>query len=211
MNALLHYAWLKGLRDRSLLAFGLLPAAQVAATLIVMPLVERTGLHYPLTSLPWREVKQFPVLMSVLVAIFTAFWTFRSEIQTKAVSSFVVGSSAITFTLALLILAIVTAIIAMSGGMLTAVLLMASVPDDLARVWTTGALFSIVGASIGLLCVTVSPQPMMLAGTWILVLPFLGMIMKAATPTFPLAALCFGAAIATLFISTLLVRRRCST
>jgi len=210
MIALLRYAFLKGMRDRSLPIFFLLEPAQVAAMLIGYSVMNR-HLHYPLI-MPGDvgDVVGFSVLFPSFVATLSAFWTFRSEVATRAIGSFVVASRPSTVVVALVVFAAATAIGGLIGAITTAAVLTAALPANLASLAPLGVISSLVGASLGALYVTISPQPAMLVWAFIAVIPLAPWIFHPpSTPRLLMIAalvsiVCIG-------VSAFLLRRRCAT
>ena len=89
--AMLRYAYLKSLRDSSLIAFVMIPMFFPLCAMIGIS-IGKGGLHYPM----YMDVHFTPVQSAtlagqitsgicVLFTVITAFWTFRYEIATRSV------------------------------------------------------------------------------------------------------------------------------
>ena len=212
MNALLHYAFLKGLRDRSLPIFFLLMPVQIAATMIAGGLMIRRRLRYPvieLSTFDANDVMIFSFVVPWMVATLSAFWTFRSEVATRAISSFVIGSRPLSVVLALVAFAATTATAGLIAAAAMAALLLGTIPPFLASTVWVGTLFSIMGASLGALLVTISPQPAVLVWSIVVMFPLASRIV-AKTPSLQAASTALVAA-AAIAVSTFLLRRRCAS
>jgi hypothetical protein len=211
MIALLHYAFLKGMRDRSLPIFLLMMPAQVAAMLIGFSVIKR-HLQYPLLGMEWGhgDVVIFSIILPSFVATLSAFWTFRSEVATRAIGSFVIASRPITVVVALIIFAAATATGGSIATTVTIAMLTAALPPEVASFASLGIIASLAGASLGALYVTISPQPAMLVWAFIAGLPLAPWILHP--PSEPqllmiaslLSIVCIG-------VSAFLLRRRCAT
>ncbi len=211
MNGLLHYAYLKGMRDRSLPIFVLCIPVQLMAMLIGYSVFHR-HLQYPLMRLDWADadVTMISMLMPSVIATLSAFWTFRSEVATRAVGSFVIASRSITVVAALIAFAAATAIAGLIGALAMTALLTASFPSNFAALVSGGSIAALTGASLGTLYVAISPQPMMLVWAFIAGIPLVPWIfrdpgsVRSMMAAIALAVVCTG-------ISTFLLRRRCAT
>ncbi len=211
MIALLHYAFLKGMRDRSLPIFVLMMPVQVAAMIIGYSVINR-HLQYPLVGFDWDEgdVAVIAILLPSVVATLSAFWTFRSEVATRAIGSFVIASRPITVVLALIVFAAATA----TGGSIattaTIAVLTAGLPANLASLAALGILHSFVGASLGALYVTISPQPAMLVWAFIAGFPLAPWILDPASQS-RLSMIAAVLSVVCIGVSAFLLRRRCAT
>lgn len=211
MIALMHYAFLKGMRDRSLPIFFLMGPVQLAAMLIGFSLIRR-HLHYPLLTPDFDrgDVAIFTIVLPSIVATLSAFWTFRSEVATRAIGSFVVASRPITVVVALIVFAAATAIGGLMAMLGTFVVLLAALPPNLATFAALGVISAFVGGSLGALYVTISPQPAMLVWAFIAGFPLAPWILDPAfrprllTIDGIVLIVCIG-------VSTFLLRRRCAT
>jgi hypothetical protein len=210
VSALLHYAWLKGMRDRSVLVFFLIAPIQIAAIIIGIS-VSNHHIRYPLLPLALDEgdVAVLSVILPYFVAACSAFWTFRSEVATKAIGSFVIGSRPLTVVLALVVFAAATAICGQAALFGVAVALTKTFPASLGSAAFTAAIASVAGASLGALYVTISPQPAMLPWAFLAGIPLTVFIINPASRPHqvPIASLL---SIGCVAISTVLLRRRCA-
>ena len=209
MIALLHYAFLKGLRDRSMPVLFLIAPAQIAAMLIGYSVTHR-HLQYPLMTFEWadRDVKGLGIIIPSVVASISAFWTFRSEVATKAIGSFVMASRPVTVVLALIVFAAATATGGLVAAAITVGVLTAGLPANIALLASVGIIAAVLGASLGALYVTISPQPMMLLGAFIAGIPLVPVVFNAATSRILLNASVLS--MVCIAVSTFLLRRRCA-
>lgn len=207
MTALLHYAFLKGWRDRSLPTFFLIPAAQITAIVIGFSYV-KDALHYPFTGFPLDrfDAPIFFVIAPSFIATLSAFWTFRAEIETRAISSFVMASRPASVAAALILFAGATAFAGILLSFAMLVLLVADYPAQFAPLLGLGAVAAMVGASLGALFVTFSPQPMMLMSGLIVTGIVTTLIYRSVS--MPLAGSIL--VVACIAASTFFVRRRCA-
>jgi hypothetical protein len=209
--ALLHYAFLKGMRDRSLPIFVLITPAQVAAMLIGAAVLNR-HLRYPLMMdfVSTQDLVTFSIVLPWTVASLSAFWTFRSEVATKAIGSFVIASRPMTIVAALVVFAAATAIGGVLGAIGTIAVLTAALPANLGSLASIAIIFSLVGASLGALYVTISPQPAMLVWAIIAGFPLAPWIFGEGSKR-PFLMIAAVVSIITIGVSTILLRRRCAT
>lgn len=210
MSALLHYAWLKGMRDRSLPIFALMPVMQFAAMIIGFSAF-RGHLSYPFAGPDWTG--DFPGIAIVLpstISSICAFWIFRAEVATRAIDSFVVASRPLAVTGALVVIGFVTAVVGWLGGIATIVMLTGEIPGNLLSLVTNGTLSALAGASLGALYVTILPQPSMLVWALVAGLPLAPWIFDPASRShlLPVALAVFFVATTS---STFLLRRRCAS
>lgn len=161
MKALLHYAVLKGMRDR-LLPILLLVSPIFAAGTLIGESAARKQLHYPLTvgldSLGFNPAGLYALTFSSIVA----FWAFRSEVATKAINSFVMASRPIGIVTALVVYGVGIGVATWMGAIAAATALTTKLPSNLASFALEAFIASLFGASIGALAVTISAQPTML-------------------------------------------------
>ena len=211
MNALLHYAWLKGMRDRSLPVFFAIAPIQIAGMIIGIA-VSKRQVHYPLGALNFDEgdIAAITILVPSFVATLSAFWTFRSEVATRAINSFVMASRPLTVIAALVLFGFATAMAGVGGLIATALILTATVPADVASMVFTAAVASAAGASLGALYVTISPQTGMLLWASVAGIPLVPFIFDPANRP---ALLAVGTVISVvaITIATVLLRRRCAS
>ena len=211
MIAILHYAWLKGTRDKSLLAFAFVPAAQVAAMLIGRAIYMR-HVDFPLLApgLDRADIRTISILIPWFIAVLCSFWIFRVELATNVITSFVVASRPLLVVLALVLLGTLIAVLGLFGGLAMIALLTGDFPQQLASHWWLSALAALAGAALGTLYVMISPQPAMLGWAFLAAAPagpllFVPKHWDRLPPVSLLVTLICVAA------STLLLRRRCAT
>ncbi|HUP49786.1 MAG TPA: hypothetical protein VNA04_13450 [Thermoanaerobaculia bacterium] len=211
MTALLHYAWLKGMRDRSLPVFFAIAPIQIAAMIIGFAVIKRQ-VRYPLAALNFDEgdIAAITILLPSFVATLSAFWTFRSEVATRAINSFVMGSRPLAVVASLVVFGFATAMAGVAALIATAVILTATVPAAVASMAFTAAVASVAGASLGALYVTISPQPGMLVWTFVAGIPLVPFIFDPANRA---ELLTVGTVISlvAIGIATVLLRRRCAS
>jgi len=167
MIALLHYAFLKSIRDRSLAVFVLGPALVIAASLFGATLAE--GFRYPLYVSRQMSAAQNAEMAGLILTFFAmtfgtvaAFWVFRPEVATKAIGSFLMARRPITVSLAQVTFAAAVAFSAWVVGIAAIAALTSALPPALGWSAVAVAVASIAAASIGALVVTISPQPAMM-------------------------------------------------
>jgi hypothetical protein len=209
--ALLHYAWLKGMRDRSLPVFVAMAPVQIAGMLIAMNIFEKQ-FRYPLPAPRWDrgDMAVIWLLLPAFIATLSAFWTFRSEVATKAIGAFFMGSRPVTIVFALIVFAALTAIAGIVAMLGVVLVLTAGLPPGWESFVLTGIFFAVGGAALGALYVTISPQPAMLVWAFLAGIPFLPLIFD---PNLRSQVLLFGPVlwILSIGVSTFLLRRRCAT
>lgn len=211
MIGILHYAWLKGTRDKSLPAFALVPAAQVAAMLIGYAIVTRRA-DYPIafSELDGTDVAMMSIFMPWFMGVLCSFWMFRVELATNALTSIVIASRPLVIVLALILLGAVTAILGLLGALGMIGLLTGELPRQLVSSVGFGAVAAVAGASLGTLYVMISPQPAMLGWTLIAAAPMAPLLfVPKHWDRLPLASLFI--TLICIAASTLLLRRRCAT
>jgi hypothetical protein len=168
--ALLHYAILKSIRDRSLPAF--LFASPLAITAALAGVTLRTaGLHYPLqiavrnTPLQNATESAFGVTLAVIsFAAITAFWTFRHDVATKAVGSLIMTRRPIVIASTQVLFAALVGITSWICSMSVIAALTAAIPAGFGHHAAMAAIMMFVAASIGALAVTISTEPPAVVG-----------------------------------------------
>jgi hypothetical protein len=195
MIAVLHYALLKSIRDRSLAIFTLGPALVIAASLLGATLA-KGELRYPLFMAQHLSPTQNAGTATIVVTIFAvsfagfcAFWTFRSEVATKSIGSFVMARRPLSVASALVLYATAIA----GGAWIIAVVviaaLTAAVPMAIAPFAAAVALVALASAAIGALLVTISPQPAMVIWAFIGCMPLVPFLITMARQRVMLIAL----------------------
>jgi len=167
--ALMHYLLVKSRRDHSLAIFVFGPAILITTALVAASIVEHR-LHYPLMFAAKMSLVQNAALaeqifgtLALGFATISGFWILRSEVATKAISSFVVASRTINVSLALIFFAAITGIASWLVATGTVIALTATIPPHLPLVACAAIAIALALASIGALTVAISPQPMMMA------------------------------------------------
>lgn len=211
MIALLHYALLKGVRDRSLLTFAAIPAANISAVLIAMA-VHQKQMVYPLTgvTLDHVDLAVFSILIPSFIATLSAFWTFRSEVATKAIASFVVATRPLVVVTALLITGVATAAVGTIGMLAAIFVLTARFPAEVLTLIVTASIASMVGAAMGTLYVNISAKPEMFVWALLAGIPVAPFIFNPKNQSMlPFVAL--AVTVVAISVSAFLLRRRCAT
>jgi hypothetical protein len=214
MIALLHYAVLKTRRDRSLFLFLFAPLFALAA--LLGPSLAELRFSYPLSLsrnlTPLQNARTLASLIgavSIMFGLISAFWTYRAEIATRAIASFVVGSRALMVTASLILFATLMSAAAWLSGIAMAIVLTATVPPHLPLLFAGCVAVSLALNSVSALMVTIAPQPASLIWAYLSMLLFVRWIEKLPdVREFALAAVIF--AICTT-LSVFFLRRRCAT
>jgi hypothetical protein len=210
MIALLHYAWIKGMRDRSLLIFALIPPIQFTFMVLGFSVAMR-NLSYPFTPPDWTgDFPGFAIVFPSLFGSISAFWALRAEVATRAVDSFVVASRPIAVIGALVVIGTVTGAGGWIGGLVTIVALTADLPANVLSLASNGALAALAGASLGALYVTILPQPTMLIWAIVAGFPLAPWIFSPASGPW-LMPVALSVSVVAVVTSTLLLRRRCAS
>ena len=167
MIAVLHYALLKSLRDKSLPVFVLGPSLVIAASLLGATLAQG-GLHYPLYMSRQMSAARNAEMSALVLTFFAmafgtvaAFWTLRPEVVTKTIGSFLMARRPLTVALAQVTFAAAIAFSAWVVGIITIAALTSALPPAIGWFALGAAVASIGAASVGALVLTISPQPAM--------------------------------------------------
>jgi hypothetical protein len=166
MIAVLHYALLKSIRDRSLAIFVLGPALVIAASLLGATIAE--GFRYPFYVSRQMSAAQNAEMVALILTFFVmmfgtvaAFWTFRPEVVTKTIGSFLMARRPLTVALAQVTFAAAVTFSAWIAGILTIAALTSALPPAIGVFAVGAAVAALAAASIGALVLTISPQPAM--------------------------------------------------
>lgn len=215
MNALLHYNFLKGWRDRSIVAFLALPSLIPIAALVGGSLTKRLPLRYPLAMEPRFTAVQNAALIgeiaSILCALFTvlpSFWTLRTEIASRSVSSFTMAARPLMVVAMLVGYAALIGYSAWLISMTFVGVLTTALPPHLALLGLKVGIAALLASSVGALAVTISPQPAMMIGAFNSAFVIVPLFAKSATTTYLIAALL--AALISIAIAAVLLERRCA-
>jgi len=160
MTAMLHYALIKGLRDRSLPVFVLIGPMGITMAVIGVSLAAGHR-DYPLYTLSDFADGLFAGVVAVTIAGMSGFWMFRSEVATKAIGSFVIASRPIKAFAALVLFAAMTGMLSWAGTTAMHALLTLRRPE-LAAAFGMMAIETLAAASAGAMLVMISSQPTML-------------------------------------------------
>src|SRR5258706_5707647 len=111
MIAILRYAYLKSLRDSSLIAFILVPMFFPVAALSGVTIAKghpRYPMYMDALFTPVQNATlcaQIAIAMCIFFTVIPAFWTLRPEIATRSVASFLFAARPLTVTLSLILFA----------------------------------------------------------------------------------------------------------
>ncbi len=216
MIAILHYALLKGMRDKSTVIFLLTPITMATASLLGV--VAASGhptfpLYYSLEWTPAQNAYQvafISTMCAVCFASLSGFWMFRSEVATKAMGSFVLAKRPILIIMAMILYSSAIAVISWVMAMGAARVLTGAQPPNAGRLAAAVVVISVASAAMGAMFVMISAQPQMLIGAYCgscLFLPFL--VMESNRPKVMMLAVVTAALSAS--IATFLLERRCTT
>jgi len=186
MIAVLHYAFLKSTRDRSLAVFLLGPALVIAASLLGATIAQG-GPIYPLHMSRQMSATQNAEMAALVLAFFAmmfgtvaGFWIFRTEVATKTIGSFLMARRPIAVSLAQVTFAAAIGFGAWVLGTITVALLTSALPPAIGWFAVGVAVASIAAASIGALVVTISPQPAMMPWAILVCTPLLPLLVNPA-------------------------------
>ncbi|GEM_PF-5356404 len=216
MIAILHYALLKGTRDKSTVIFLLTPITMVVASLIGV--VVASGhpsfpLYYSLDWTPAQNASQvafISTMCTVCFASLSGFWMFRSEVATRAIGSFVLAKRPIVIILAMIVHSSAIAVLSWIPAIAAARVLTGAAPPDTVRLTLAVIVISIASSAMGAMFVMISAQPQMLIGAYCgscFFLPFL--VLESNRPKVMMLAVV--TAVLSTTIATFLLERRCTT
>lgn len=215
MNALLHYNVLKGWRDRSLVAFMVIPALVPVAGLVGASFTPGVQLHYPLAMAPHFSAAQNAALIgelaSIMCALFSvlpSFWTLRTEIASRSVSSFTMASRPFTVVIMLVIYGASIGYSAWLVSMTFIGILTTALPPHLAFLAFKVGIAALAASAVGALAVTISPEPAVMIGAFCSAFVIVPLFARTVTPAHLIAA--FGAALIAIAIAAVLLERRCA-
>jgi hypothetical protein len=213
--ALLRYAFLKGLRDSSLFAFILIPMMFPVAALLGVTL-GKGRLLYPLYMSPQFSPQQNATLagqittaVCLLFTVITAFWTFRSEIATRSVGSFLLAARPLTLSLALILFAAAIGLAGWIGGMAMIGVLTTAMPPHLALLALKVAAGTVAASALGTLVVTISPNPGMVLGAYLACIISIVWVEKSTSLSQLIGAV--AVAIVCAGLASFFLERRCAT
>jgi hypothetical protein len=214
--AILHYAFLKNMRDGSLAAFVLGPFIMLTASLLGVAVFTKGLLAYPLSlDANWSparsaaEIAPVTVFIAALFAALAGFWGFRGEIVSRSLGSFVLAVRPVKIQLASTLFG---AAAGFGGYILTSVslfTLMAALPPHPVRLAVDAAIMCLCGSAAGSLAVILSSEPWAILPLYlfgIVVMPWL-IKMRGAVPELiglALSMIC-------VVVSAFFLERRCAT
>jgi len=217
--AMLRYAYLKSLRDSSLIAFILVPmffplCAMFGITLDLM--FAKGHPVYPMYMdvhfTPLQNAKMAGQITSgicVLFAVITSFWTFRSEIATRSVGSFLFATHPLTLAVALILFAAAIGLTGWIGGIAMIGILTTALPPQLALLALKVVAGTLAASAFGTLVVTISPNPGMIIAAYIACVFAIVWIEKSKSSSPVIAAV--AVAIVCAALAAFLLERRCAT
>jgi hypothetical protein len=216
MIALLRYAYLKSVRDGSLIAF-LLPATLVSLSgLTGVTLDAEHRLHYPFfMNVHFSPVQnatlaaQVALAVSVLFSVIPAFWTFRPEIASRSIGSFFLATRPLTVASALILFAAAVGVAGWFGAMAVIGALTTALPAQLALMALKVAAGCLAASAVGALIVSISPQPGMIIGSYVGCVVLVPWVEKSKSSLQLIAAVV--ASIVCAALSAYLMERRCAS
>jgi len=212
--ALLRYAWLKSVRDSSLMAFVLVPMFAPAAALCGATLGK--GWHYPM----FMEVRYTPqqnaelaVTLGMAGAMFfaaiAAFWIFRPELATHSIGSLAIAARPFRLVAVPALYGGLIGILAFIGSVGIVCLLTAAVPSHLASMALRLIAATLAAGAAGVMAVTISAQPPMIIGACLASAALTPVIDKPASwLQIPVAIAAIAICIS---IAAFLMERRCAS
>ena len=215
MIAILRYAYLKSLRDRSLFAFVIFPILFPVAALIGVTLGQG-HLRYPFyMNVHYSPVQnatlcaQIALMICVFFTLIPAFWTLRPEIATRSVASFFFAARPITVALSVILFAFALGVAGWIGAVAMIGTLTAALPPHLAFMTLKLAAGTLATSAIGVLLVTVSSSPAVVVGGYMACALLIQWIVSAKSFLDVLAFI--GVAIVSAALAGFLLERRCAT
>jgi hypothetical protein len=213
--ALLRYAYLKGLRDSSLFAFILIPMMFPVAALVGVTLGKGRLLYLLYMNAQFSPQQnatlagQITTGICVLFTVITAFWTFRSEIATRSVGSFLLAARPLKLSLALILFAAAIGLAGWIGGMAMIGVLTTAMPPHLALLALKVAAGTLAASALGTLVVTISPNPGMILGAYLVCIISIVWVEKSTSLSQLIGAVAI--AIVCAALAAFLLERRCAT
>ncbi len=215
MIALLHYVYLKSLRDTSLIAFIIVPILAPVAALSGVTL-GKGHMHYPFYLNVQFSAVQNATLVSeitlavcVLFAVIPAFWTLRPEIATRSVGAFFFAARPLTVALALILFAFAIGLAGWIGAMTMIGALTTALPPHVAFMTLKVAAGLLASSALGTLLVTISPQPGMIVGAYLGCVFLVPWIVASKSSAHLIAAV--AVAIVCAVLAAFFMERRCAS
>lgn len=219
MMAVLRYALLKSWRDRSLVAFMIWPMLAGVGPWIAMTLERHAGRNAPSPEDIAHISGMIGAMTGVSLASMFAFWTFRSEVATRAVGAFLFAARPLTVIASLILFGA-------AGGLASTLIVegtLAVLAGTAPVIRLASGVLSIVvssfmGAALGALAVTISAQPtMLIGGLWgtyaVLAAPLIakGESIERHVTTLPEHLFYLTVAVVAAGLAAFLLERRCAT
>jgi len=215
MMAILRYAFLKNMRDGSLTAIVLGPMILLVASLLGVAAFEKGTSMYPLTIDPHSSAARSAAIMAPIVVFASAFfaamagfWSFRSEIASRSMGSFILAARPITIQSASTLFAAAAGFAGFLATGACLFTLMNALPPDPWRLMLDAAIFCTCGAAIGAFTVTLSSEPWAMIPACILGLAFIPSLGKSRGTLPELIGVAFP--ILCVVVATYFLRRRCA-
>jgi hypothetical protein len=212
--AILRYAFLKNMRDGSLAAFVLGPIIMLTAPLLGSAAFNK-GPAYPMTMDPHMSAARNAAMMApaavFIAALFAAlagFWSFRGEIVSRSMGSFVLAVRPVKIQIAAMLFGATAAFAGYLGTSASLFTLMNALPPHPARLVIDAAILCLFGSAGGSLAVIISSEPWAIIPLFvaIAVMPWL---VKARGGLPELTGLAL--TIICVAVSTFFLERRCGT
>jgi hypothetical protein len=145
----------------------------------------------------------------VLFTVIIAFWTFRSEIATRSVGSFLLAARPLALSLALILFAAAIGLAGWIGGMAMIGVLTTAMPPHLALLALKVAAGTVAASALGTLVVTISPNPGMVLGAYLVCIISIVWIEKSTSLSQLIGAV--AVAIVCAGLASFFLERRCAT
>lgn len=213
MIALLRYALLKSRRDHSLTGFLMVPIIVPVAALAGVTLGK--GWHYPF----FMDQRLSPVqnatfaanismAAAILFASIAAFWTFRPEILSKSIGSFVFAARPLTIAMSLILFGAAIGFFGWIGSLVLIRVFTAALPAHAGVMVLKVAILTLGASAAGALTVTVSAQPATIVASYLASLVLIGLLQNTRIST--QLAVAAGILVISTCLSAVLLERRCA-
>ena len=216
MRALLRYSLLKTMHDRSIWGFVAIPSFMACSILIGGSLSHGfADFHYPFgLERGWspernaHEAMTIVTLFCVLLATSLAFMALRNELATQSIASIALAVRPTTIAMSLVVFACLATIAAWILGFITVAILTAGLPAGAGLLAIKVVVGALVTASLGALAVTITPEPPMIIGAYVVTLVFMPGFERAKLA--PVLLVPVAIALVATGISAFLMERRCA-
>ncbi|HXG58530.1 MAG TPA: hypothetical protein VNL91_05880 [Thermoanaerobaculia bacterium] len=208
MIALLHYAFLKSWRDRSLPAFTLFTAGTFLMTRIAISAVGMIRGQRIVDDFFYRDLPTIAAVSSAMMAGLAGFWTLRLEIADRSIGSFVLAARSVLMAAAITVYA---ACVGFSSFLFAIPITGIRVPPEVGsfgNLMLLAACSSVVAGAFGLAMATISPEPPMVVPTWIGVIAIIIATFELIEPVAFVGSIILLALLLTM--TSLLLERRCA-